>query len=106
MHFPTFKGSFMTSRRRRRLCAPLPDDINVKSEYIADQLGISLDDFERYHHLGLVSVSVKKDPHPHFGLRHIRVRLGRRLFEAVTDGQGTVLYEALRSLGGNGSSDS
>lgn len=94
----------MTSRRRRRLCAPLPDDINVKSEYIADQLGISLEDFERYHHLGLLSVRVKKDPHLRSGLRHIKVCLGSRLFEAVTDARGTVLYEALRSLGGNGSS--
>lgn len=106
VHFPTFKGSFMTSRRRRGLCAPLPDDINVKSEYIADQLGISLEDFERYHHLGLVSVRVKREPHLRSGLRHIKVCLGNRLFEAVTDGRGTVLYEALRNLGGTGSSGS
>ena len=96
----------MTSRRRRRLCAPLPDDINVKSEYIADQLGLSLGDFERYQHVGLISVSLVKDRHMCCGLRHLRVCLGSRLFEAVIDDEGTVLYEALRNLGGTGGSSS
>ncbi|MGE6784532.1 hypothetical protein ACQKGL_18640 [Ensifer adhaerens] len=96
----------MTNRRRRKLCAPLPDDFDVMNAYIADQLGISVFDFERYHHLGLVSVRVKKDPHLRPGLRHIKVGLGNRLFEAVTDDRGTILYEALRSLGRSGSSGS
>uniref|UniRef100_UPI003F49A1CB hypothetical protein n=1 Tax=Ensifer adhaerens TaxID=106592 RepID=UPI003F49A1CB len=93
----------MTSRRRRRLCAPLPDDIGVTRAYIAGQLGISLEKLERYHRVGLVSVRVKKDRHLPPGLRHIKVVLGSRLFEAVTDARGTILYEALRSFGRNGS---
>lgn len=94
----------MTGRRRCRLCPPLPDDVNVTRAYIADQLGISLEDFERYHHLGLVSVRVNKDRHLRPGLRHIKVSLGSRLFEAITNARGTILYEALRSFARSGSS--
>ncbi|MGF6160451.1 hypothetical protein M2267_005729 [Ensifer sp. KUDG1] len=83
---------------------PLPDDVNVTRAYIADQLGISLEDFERYHHLGLVSVRVNKDRHLRPGLRHIKVSLGSRLFEATTNARGTILYEALRSFARSGSS--
>lgn len=82
----------------------LPDDVNVTRAYIADQLGISLEDFERYHHLGLVSVRVNKDRHLRPGLRHIKVSLGSRLFEAITNARGTILYEALRSFARSGSS--
>ncbi|AWM29318.1 hypothetical protein ABIA14_006619 [Sinorhizobium fredii] len=72
----------------------------MKSEYIADQFGLSADDFERYRYLGLVVVSVERHFNEQMGMCHVKCRLGNRVWEALVDEGGTVVYEATRFLRG------
>lgn len=90
----------MIRKRRRGLGPPPSDDLIVKTEYIADQLGLSVADFERYRHLGLIVASVDRGFREQEGLSHVKCRLGNRVWEAVVDGEGTVIYEATRYLRG------
>jgi hypothetical protein len=87
-------------KRRRGLGPPPSDDLVVKSEYIADQLGLSVTDFERYRHLGLIVASTECGSGKQMGMSHVKCRFGNRVWEAVVDNEGTVVYEAMRYLRG------
>lgn len=90
----------MTGKKGRRLCTPSPDDLVVKIEYIADQFGLTADEFDRYRHLGLISTCVELGLNDEAGLNHVKCHLGNRVWEAVVDHEGTIVYEATRFLRG------
>lgn len=63
--------------------------MNLEAEHIARQFGLSVVELERYCHRGAISVSSSQKA----GMRHIEYRLGNRVWQAITDDHGRLLYE-------------
>lgn len=90
----------MTRKRWRGLTPPPSADLFVQPGYVADQLGLTGDDFERYRNLGLISVAVEHACGEHRDLNRVQCRLGNRVWEAMVDSEGTVVFEATTYLRG------
>lgn len=90
----------MTRKRWRGPTPPPSADLFVQPVYIADRLGLTGDDFERYRNLGLISVTVECACWEHRDLNRVQCRLGNRVWEAMIDSEGTVVFEATTYLRG------
>ena len=90
----------MTRKRWRDLTLPPSKDLFIEPSYIADQLGLSAGDFERYRNLGLINVTVECGCGEHQDLNRVQCRLGNRVWEAMVDSDGAVAFEATTYLRG------
>lgn len=94
------RDSLMTRKRWRDLTPPPSKDLFIEPAYIADQLGLSADDFERYRNLGLINVTVECGCGEQQDLNRVKCCLGNRVWEAMVDSEGAVAFEATTYLRG------
>lgn len=90
----------MTRRRWRSPPPPPSADLFVQPAYVADQLGLTGDDFERYRNLGMITVTVEYACGEQRDLNRVQCRLGNRVWEAMVSSDGTVVFEATTYLRG------
>ncbi|PKA39981.1 hypothetical protein CWR43_29940 [Rhizobium sullae] len=72
----------------------------LKIEDIADRLGLTPKDFERYRQLRLILVLVETGSGEHEGLTRLTCQLGNRVWEAVLGSDQQITHEETRFLRG------
>lgn len=75
-------------------------DLILNPDYIADQLGLSAAEFERYRNLGMIVVSVDAGSGEQADMSHLKCRFGNRVWEALIDDKGSVVHQATIFLRG------
>ncbi|WEX90939.1 DUF6522 family protein [Sinorhizobium garamanticum] len=90
----------MTRKRRQGFGSHSSDNLILKTDYIAGQLGLSVSDFERYRHLGMIVASVDCGVDGQTGISRVKCRLGNRVWEALVNEEGTVVHETTTFLRG------
>ena len=72
----------------------------LKINDIADRLGLTVKDFERYRQLGLILVVVEIGSDEHDGLTRLTCQLGNRVWQAVLGCDAQITHEEIRFLRG------
>lgn len=93
------REKILTRKRRPGASSP-SDDLILKTDYIADQFGLSAAEFERYRNVGSIVVSVDGGSGEQADVSHLKCRFGNRVWEAVIDDKGSVVHEATTFLRG------
>ncbi len=89
----------MTRKRHPEFSSP-SDDLILKMDYIADRLGLSAAEFERYRNLGSIVVSVDGGLGEQAEMSYLKCHFGNRVWEALIDDKGSVVHEATTFLRG------